>query len=283
MDENILPTTILPYETKALMGIVPFNRTDAFLGRPDAGLSLRGRAWMLRRARRRSWTCVHLDQFADLWALQPLADSDLDASALRHAAVSCCLQHTDVHKCLGSADQGDKPKPLLGIEPFDDCFDRLRCLRRARPWTARPPFGYSIGGGVIVIVTVALWFTVSFVAAHLTSVRIRNKRQYLALSADSVNRPPSERSVHPTLIHNRGGAQSPRSPAAEKINPSYVSRVLRLTLLTPGIVEAIPDGRQPADMSLAVLMRSFAVAWTEQRKPLIGCLPRSPARLDAVA
>ena len=30
-------------------------------------------------------------------------------------------------------------------------------------------------------------------------------------------------------------------------------------------------------------MRPFAVAWTEQRKTLIGCLPRSLAYLDAVA
>ena len=30
---------------------------------------------------------------------------------------------------------------------------------------------------------------------------------------------------------------------AEKINPSYVSRVLRLTLLAPATVEAILDGR----------------------------------------
>jgi len=33
--------------------------------------------------------------------------------------------------------------------------------------------------------------------------------------------------------------------ASEKINASYVSRVLRLTLLAPAIVEAILDGRQP--------------------------------------
>ncbi len=51
--------------------------------------------------------------------------------------------------------------------------------------------------------------------------------------------------------------------AAEKINPSYVSRVLRLTLLSPAIVESILDGRQPADMTLSVLMQPFAVLWAE--------------------
>lgn len=52
--------------------------------------------------------------------------------------------------------------------------------------------------------------------------------------------------------------------AAEKINPSYISRVLRLTLLAPGIVEAILDGRQPPEMTLAVLMEPFPVGWQEQ-------------------
>ncbi|MDB5383937.1 MAG: hypothetical protein JWO26_3569 [Rhodospirillales bacterium] len=33
--------------------------------------------------------------------------------------------------------------------------------------------------------------------------------------------------------------------AAERINSSYVSRLLRLTLLAPDIIEAIVDGRQP--------------------------------------
>jgi hypothetical protein len=55
---------------------------------------------------------------------------------------------------------------------------------------------------------------------------------------------------------------------AEKINTSYVSRVLRLTLLAPEIVEAILDGRQPADMTLATLMRPFPVVWCEQARAL---------------
>ena len=52
--------------------------------------------------------------------------------------------------------------------------------------------------------------------------------------------------------------------AAEKINSSYVSRVLRMTLLAPSVVEAILDGRQPTKVTLAVLMRPFPVAWKEQ-------------------
>jgi hypothetical protein len=51
----------------------------------------------------------------------------------------------------------------------------------------------------------------------------------------------------------------------EKINKSYVSRVLRLTLLAPDIVEAILDGRQAPEVTLRVLMGPFPVGWGEQR------------------
>ena len=50
----------------------------------------------------------------------------------------------------------------------------------------------------------------------------------------------------------------------EKINKSYVSRVLRLTLLAPDIVEAILDGRQAPEMTLQVLFEPFAVEWDRQ-------------------
>lgn len=53
---------------------------------------------------------------------------------------------------------------------------------------------------------------------------------------------------------------------AEKINPSYVSRVLRLTLLASDIVEAILDGRQPEGMTLPGLMQPFPEEWKEQRE-----------------
>jgi len=46
--------------------------------------------------------------------------------------------------------------------------------------------------------------------------------------------------------------------AGKNINASYVSRVLRLILLAPKIVEAILDGRQLAEMTLEVLMKPFA-------------------------
>ena len=52
--------------------------------------------------------------------------------------------------------------------------------------------------------------------------------------------------------------------AAEKINSSYVSRILRLTLLAPDIVETILEGRQPVEMTLAALMRPLPRLWQEQ-------------------
>ena len=58
--------------------------------------------------------------------------------------------------------------------------------------------------------------------------------------------------------------------AAEKINSSYVSRLLRLTLLAPDIVDAILDGRQPEGMILPGLMEPFPVEWDRQRRSVSG-------------
>ena len=58
--------------------------------------------------------------------------------------------------------------------------------------------------------------------------------------------------------------------AAEKINPSYVSRVLRLTLLAPDIVEAIVDGMQAVGIEAGLLLQPFSTDWGEQRVSVAG-------------
>ena len=58
-----------------------------------------------------------------------------------------------------------------------------------------------------------------------------------------------------------GGTTVKQITASEKIRPSYVGRVLRLTVLAPDIIDAILDALQPAVMTLAMLMRLFAVGW----------------------
>ena len=42
-----------------------------------------------------------------------------------------------------------------------------------------------------------------------------------------------------------------------RLTPSYISRVLRLTLLVPDIVEAIVEGRQADSTEADVLLRRF--------------------------
>ena len=52
---------------------------------------------------------------------------------------------------------------------------------------------------------------------------------------------------------------------AKGVNATYVSRVLRLTLLAPEIVEAILDGRRPTELQLDELLVGFPQEWAGQR------------------
>ena len=61
---------------------------------------------------------------------------------------------------------------------------------------------------------------------------------------------------------------------AKTINPSYMSRILRLTLLAPDIVELVLNGIHDPKLILATLMQPFPGEWARQR--LLWALPEQP-------
>lgn len=67
---------------------------------------------------------------------------------------------------------------------------------------------------------------------------------------------------------------------AENINPSYVSRLLRMTLLAPEIVDAILAGSHPAGLTRAKAMQPFPMEWANQRAQLSE--PILPHRLNSI-
>ena len=112
------------------------------------------------------------------------------------------------------------------------------------------------------------------------AIRKRGGRK-LAIAADGTTLAPPRPRIDNTLVKALARAHrwnrllesgrygsAAELAAAEKINPSYVSRVLRLTLLAPDIVEAIVEGRQADGMEAALLLRPFSTAWDEQRRTL---------------
>ncbi|MDP3340919.1 MAG: hypothetical protein Q8S30_11400 [Frigidibacter sp.] len=56
----------------------------------------------------------------------------------------------------------------------------------------------------------------------------------------------------------------------EGIATSYMTRILRLTQLEPGIIEAVLDGRQNDAVTLARLMDPFPMSWIEQKNIFSG-------------
>ena len=108
------------------------------------------------------------------------------------------------------------------------------------------------------------------------AVRKRGGRK-LVLAPDGAPMPPAAPQIDSTLIKavarafrwqrmlETGRYSTIREIAkAEKINPSYVSRVLRLTLLAPTTVEAILHGRADAAPTLADAMKVFPVEWARK-------------------
>jgi hypothetical protein len=118
----------------------------------------------------------------------------------------------------------------------------------ARTLTVRVPFAIRARGGrkLVVVPEGAMWsprpqVDNTFVKALARAFRWRQ------------------------LLENGRYATIRELASAEKINTSYVSRVLRLTLLAPDIVETILDGRQPTGVQLEMMLRPFPLQWKQQR------------------
>jgi hypothetical protein len=63
----------------------------------------------------------------------------------------------------------------------------------------------------------------------------------------------------------------------EKISKNYVSRILRLALLAPDIIEMILEGRSDQALMLEYLERPLPAGWDEQRKLLMLARKGMPA------
>ena len=123
-------------------------------------------------------------------------------------------------------------------------------------------------------------------AAQILTVRVpftirKRGGRKLALSADGSTLAPPRPRINSTLVKALARAHrwnrlletsryssAAELAAAEKINPSYVSRILRLTLLAPDIVEAIVERRQAKGIEAALLLQPFSADWAEQRQAL---------------
>jgi hypothetical protein len=57
---------------------------------------------------------------------------------------------------------------------------------------------------------------------------------------------------------------------AEKINESYLGRVLRLTLLSPDIIQTILSGHQASGLELADFFKPFPLDWEKQKQKFLG-------------
>ncbi len=113
------------------------------------------------------------------------------------------------------------------------------------------------------------------------TIRKRGGRK-LAIAADGTTLAPPRPRIDSTLVKALARAHrwnrllesgrygsAAELAAAEKINPSYVSRVLRLTLLAPDLVEAIVEGRQADGIEADLLLQPFSADWVEQRQALL--------------
>jgi hypothetical protein len=70
------------------------------------------------------------------------------------------------------------------------------------------------------------------------------------------------------LLESGEYSSSAELAKAEKVNDSYLSRILRLTLVAPEIIEAILTGRQPSTLQLDGLLKPLPAVWELQHSAL---------------
>src|SRR5579871_1378210 len=140
MDEDVL-AAVHGNKAKALLGVIPFDLTLHFLGRPCGTLKGARRAAATttaesrRPARRLGGAGVNIGDLSDLRPLCALPDSYRQRGARFERAVPSPLNHADVQECFaGSVGQFDKSEPLLTVEPFHLGLP----LRPARHWPGLP-------------------------------------------------------------------------------------------------------------------------------------------------
>ena len=63
--------------------------------------------------------------------------------------------------------------------------------------------------------------------------------------------------------------------AAENPDRGYLGQLLQLTLLAPDLIQAIMDGREPAGVTMTVLMDTFPVDWRNSAPSWRAHNPRS--------
>jgi hypothetical protein len=132
-----------------------------------------------------------------------------------------------------------------------------RVIDDGKIFTVRVPISIRRRGGrKLVLAPDGMNVTTPPVARHVDSAMVK------AIARAHRWREMLENGTHSTIAEIAD---------AEKINASYVGRVLRLTLLAPDIVEEILGGRQPVSLQLGdLLLRPFSVGWREQRAEILG-------------
>jgi hypothetical protein len=78
-------------------------------------------------------------------------------------------------------------------------------------------------------------------------------------------------------------ASSAELAKAEKVNDSYVSRILCLTLIAPNIIEAILTGRQHSTLQLDDLLKPLPASWALQQSALFSPQPECVERTRSSA